>query len=137
VRMGHLARAIDWRTAVAGAALIVAILGPPVLVVNALEGDDRYGEESYLWLAPALAIFAAFAVGGWWAARRQPRTPFLHAAVAAVVALVAVRVVRTVVDVASGDGASFPLAFLLLAQIAVSLAVLGAYVAMRRRARTP
>ena len=127
---------LDWRDAGAAAALILVVIGPPVLIVNALSGDDPYGEESYLWLVPALAIFIAFAMGGWMAARRQPRTPFVHAAAAAVIALVVIRLIRVVIDLASGDGFSFPLAYVLLAQIAVSIAILGAYAATRRPARS-
>jgi len=120
---------VDWGDAGLGAALILAVLGPPVLIVNVLAG----GDDSNLWIVPALAIFAAFALGGWVAARRQPGTPFVHAAAAAVLALVAVRIVRTAVDLVQGDGVSFPLTFVLLAQIAVSVAVLGAYAAVRGR----
>jgi hypothetical protein len=127
---------IDWRDAGTAAGLILLVLGPPVLIVNIVSGDDRYGEESNLWLIPALAIFVAFAMGGWLAARRQPRTPFVHAAVAAAIALVVIRVISMIVDVAQGDGVSFPFAYLLLAQIAVSLSVLGAFFATRTPSRS-
>jgi hypothetical protein len=60
----------------------------------------------------------------------------VHTAVAAVIALVVIRLIRIVIDIANGDGFSFPLAYVLLAQIAISLSILGAYAANRRRART-
>jgi hypothetical protein len=124
-------RRIDWRTAAREALTILAVLGPPVVIVNAVSGD----EDSYLWLLPALAIFVAFAAGGWRAARQRPDTPFLHATAASVLALVFIRVVYTVVDLAQGDGFSFPLGFVLLGQVAISVALVSAYLSWRRPAR--
>ena len=125
---------LDWRAVGAGAALAVAVTFPPAVLVRLLQGDDLKGQESPWWVIPVLALFAGFTVGGHLAARRQPEAPLLHSAVAALVgfgALASFTVVRTLV---SGSGLSAPLVLtlVLLLQIAVSLAVLGGYVAMRR-----
>ena len=131
-----MALKIDWRAAGLGAAVTLAILEPPVQIINALKANDPPGEESFLWIVGALAFFVAFPFGGFYAARRRPRTPFLHSAVAAALALAAALVIRTIVDAITGDEASFSIiTTLLLAQIAISLGVLGGYAATARRAR--
>ena len=129
-------RQLDWRAAGLGAGVTLAILEPPVQIINALKANDPPGEESFLWIVGALAFFVAFPFGGFYAARRRPRTPFLHSAVAAALALVAALVIRALVDMITDDEASFSIVTtLLLAQIAISLGVLGGYVATARRAR--
>ena len=131
-----MALKVDWRTAGIGAAVTLAILEPPVQIINALKANDPPGEESYLWVVAALAFFIAFPFGGFYAARRRPRTPFLHGAVAAALALVGALIIRTVVDMLTGDDLNFSIVTtLLLAQVAVSLGVLGAYAATVRRMR--
>jgi hypothetical protein len=127
-------RDVDWRVAGLGAVVILAILEPPVQIISALKVDDPVGQESYWWVISAMAVLASFAVGGWYAARRQPRAPFLHSTVAAALAFAAHLVVRTIVRAATGDSLSLaPANTVLVAQIAVSLSLLGAYVATRRR----
>jgi hypothetical protein len=85
----------------------------------------------------ALAFFVAFPFGGYYAAKRRPRTPFLHGGAAALTALAAALIIRTVVDMFTGDESSFAIiTTLLLAQVAISLGVLGAYAATVRRARS-
>ena len=129
-------RHLDWRAAGLGAAVTLGILQPPVQIINALKTNDRPGEESFLWIVAALAFFVAFPIGGFYAARRRPRTPFLHGAVAAAIALVATLVIRTIVDMITGDDSSFSIiTTLLLAQIAISLGVLGAYASTVRKPR--
>lgn len=129
-------RHLDWRAALAGAGVALLILEPPVQVINALKAGDPPGEESFLWVIGALAFFVAFPFGGWYAARRRPRTPFLHSAVAAALALVGALVIRTIVDAFTGDDVSFSIVTtLLLAQIAISLGVLGGYAATVQRSR--
>jgi hypothetical protein len=121
---------VDIRTARMGALVILAILEPPVQIVNAVNA----GDESYWWVIGAVAVLASFVVGGGFVARRQPRTPFQHAAAAAALAFVIHMVVRTLVRAVSGDSLSVaPVNTLLVAQIAISLSLLGAYVAGRRR----
>ena len=130
-------KSIDWRAAGTGALVALAILEPPVQVISALKVDDATGSESYWWVVGAVAVLVSFAVGGWVAGRRRPATPFLHGAVAAALAFAAHLVVRTLVKVAMGDSAALAWAnTVLVAQIAISLGVLGAYVSTRRRARS-
>ena len=130
-------RQFDWRAAGAGALLTLAVLEPPVQIISALKIDDGSGAESYWWVVGAVAVLVSFALGGWLAGRRRPTAPFVHGAAAAALAFaVHVLVVRTVVKVASGDGIGLNIAnTLLVAQIAISLGVLGAWVATRRRTR--
>jgi hypothetical protein len=130
-------RAFDWRAAVTGAALTLVVLEPPVQVVSALKSDDGTGAESYWWVVAAIAVLVSFALGGWWAARRRPSTPFLHGAAAAAIAYVVHLAVRTLVKTAMGDDPSLAWAnTILVGQIAVSLGVIGAFVATRRRTRS-
>jgi hypothetical protein len=130
-------RNLDWRAAITGALVALAILEPPVQIISALKVDDTTGSESYWWVVGAVAVLLSFAVGGWVAARRRPATPFLHGAVAAGLAFVAHLVVRTLVKLAIGDPASLAWAnTLLVGQIAISLGVIGAYVSTRRGARS-
>lgn len=130
-------RQLDWRAAGAGALLTLAVLEPPVQFIKALKADDPSGAESNWWVVGAAVFLVAYAVGGWFAARRKRSAPFMHGAAAAAIAFaVDVIVIRTVVRLASGDGLGLNIAnTLLVAQIAISLGVLGAYVATRRRAR--
>jgi hypothetical protein len=82
-------------------------------------------------------VLVSFAVGGWVAARRRPATPFLHGAVAAAIAFAVHLVVRTLVKLAMGDDAALAIAnTVLVAQIAISLGVIGAWVSTRRSARS-
>ena len=130
-------KSIDWRAAGVGALVALAILEPPVQIISALKVDDTTGSESYWWVVGAVAVLVSFAVGGWVAARRRPTTPFLHGAVAAAIAFVAHLIVRTLVKLAMGDDAALAIAnTVLVGQIAISLGVIGAYVATRRRARS-
>jgi hypothetical protein len=127
-------KSIDWRAAGVGAAVALAILEPPVQIISALKVDDTTGSESYWWVVGAVAVLVSFAVGGWVAARRRPATPFLHGAVAAGMAFAAHLVVRTLVKLAMGDDAALAVAnTVLVAQIAISLGVIGAWVSTRRR----
>jgi hypothetical protein len=129
-------RQFDWRAAVAGALLTLVIIEPPVQVIAALKSDDRTGAESYWWVIGAVAVLVGFAAGGWLAARRRPSTPFLHGASAAAIAYAAHLIVRTLIKVAGSDSVGLNVAnTLLVGQIAISLGVIGAYVATRRHAR--
>ena len=130
-------KSIDWRAAGVGAAVALAILEPPVQIISALKVDDTTGSESYWWVVGAVAVLVSFAVGGWVAARRRPGTPFIHGAVAAAIAFVVHLIVRALVKLAMGDDASLAVAnTVLVGQIAISLGVIGAYVATRRQARS-
>lgn len=130
-------KSIDWRAAGTGALVALAILEPPVQIISALKVDDTTGSESYWWVVGAVAVLVSFAVGGWVAARRRPGTPFMHGAIAAAIAFAVHLVVRTLVKLAIGDDASLAIAnTVLVGQIAISLGVIGAYVATRRHTRS-
>ena len=123
---------------VAGSALATLVVAlPVVLTVEAVKGDDLAGEESSLWLLGALAVVAAFVIGGGIAGARRPETAIGHSVAAAALAfivLVVVAIVRRVLD-GSGLPASVAATFVLLAVVCLSMGVLGGYVAMRVRAR--
>jgi hypothetical protein len=130
-------RSLDWRAATTGALLTLVVLEPPVQLVSVLKSDDSTGAESYWWVIAAVAVLLSFALGGWVAGRRRPSTPFLHGAAAAAIAYVVHLVVRTLVKLALGDDASLAVAnTVLVGQIAISLGVLGAFVATRRSTRS-
>lgn len=128
---------LDWWV-VRRAALVAIVVTVPVAVLAGILGnDDTDGEGGSLWPVAVVAMFAGFALAGNLAARRRPDAPLVHAAAAAGVAfglLTAATVLRRVI---TGEGLTAPLIITLglLLQITVSLAMVGAYVGMRHRAR--
>ena len=127
---------LDRRTVLTSAGWILAIVLPVVEVVRALRSADDPGEESALWVLAVLAVFVGYPVGGFLAGRRQPATPLIHAmatGAAAFAVTVVIAVVRLLVT--GGLGAGSVVFMLVYLQIAVSLSVLGALVANRRRPR--
>lgn len=132
-----MALAIDRRVAVDGALWTLGIALPPVWLVSVLKSDDLAGEESNLWLLTPVALLAGFAVGGYLAGRRRPDTPLVHAAAAGAVAFGAIAVLSLLRRVVGDDGvtAAYLVRLLLVAQICISNALLGGWVAARRAAR--
>ena len=128
---------LDWRTVGNAAGVAVAVTLPPTVAVRLLRGDTGDGEESPLWVVAVLALFAGFVIAGHVAGRRQPDAPLLHAAAAGSTAFAVLAAIAVVRRLLAGDGISAPLVITLglLLQITVSLAVLGAYLGLRRRAR--
>jgi hypothetical protein len=121
---------------VAGAALAILVVSlPVVLTIEAVKGDDLAGEESSLWLLGALAVVAAFVIGGGIAGARRPETAIGHAIAAATLAFVVLLVVAIVRRLVDGIGlpADVAATFVLLAVVCLSMGVLGGYVAMRFR----
>ena len=126
------------RQVVGRAALVaVAITVPVTLAVRLVRGDGNDDDGSGLWVVAVVALFAGFALAGNYAAKRRPDAPLLHAAAAAGLAFVALAAATVARRLATGEGVSSPLVITLglLLQICVSLAMLGAYVGIRRRAR--
>ncbi len=121
---------------VGGAALAILLVAlPVVLAIEAVKGDELVGEESSIWALGALAVVAAFVIGGGIAGARRPETAIGHSVAAAALAfvvLVVVAVVRRLVD-GAGLPAAVGAAFVLLAVICVSMGILGGYLAMRVR----
>lgn len=127
---------IDWRAVADGAVVIVGVTMPPVIVVRLFKDGDLPGQESNLWVIAVLAMFLGFVLGGHRAARRRLDAPMLHAAVAAASAAGVMASIVIVRRLVAGSGLTVPLVvtLLLLLQIAVSLAVIGGYAAVRREA---
>jgi hypothetical protein len=121
---------------VGGAALAILVIAlPVVLAVEALKGDDLAGEESSIWALGALAVVAAFVIGGGIAGARRPETAIGHSVAAAAVAfvvLVVVAILRRLVD-GAGVPAAVGASFVLLAVVCLSMGILGGYLAMRVR----
>lgn len=128
---------VDWRVAAEGAAVTLAVAMPPVWVLLALKSRDVPGQESNLWLLAPVFLLGGFAFGGYWSAKRGGTTPLMHAAAAGGAAFALLFVVSVARRIAVGDGVSLlhVLRLLLLAQICVSSALLGGYVAARRAPR--
>ena len=127
---------VDGRSVRVGALWSLAIVLPVVEVVRALRSSDAAGEESAMWVVAVLAVFVGYPVGGYVAARRQPTTPLIHAMAAGALAFLvtaAIAIVRLLIT--DGMDAGTIVFLLLYLQIAVSLSVLGAFVAGRRRPR--
>lgn len=127
-------RRIDWRVAVQGALLALAVALPPAIVVRLLKGGDLAGKESNLWVITVLAIFAGFALGGFTAARRRPRTGLEHAAVAAGLAFGGIAVYSILRHLVTGDALDvrFFVQLVLDGTITVSIGVLGGWAGVRR-----
>ncbi|MEO7837205.1 MAG: hypothetical protein ABIS21_06145 [Acidimicrobiales bacterium] len=130
-------RRVDWRIVGRAALLAIAVTVPVSVMVRIARGDNESGARSSLWVIAVLALFAGFALAGNFAARRRPDAPLVHAAASAGVAfsgLVALTVARRLT---AGEGISGALIITLglLLQISVSVAMLGAYLGMRYRAK--
>lgn len=125
---------IDLRSVAQAALLALAVAVPPVVIVNILKSDDPPGQESNLWLLTPVALLAGFALGGYLAGRWHRRTPMMHAAAAGGLAFAVLFVVGVARRLVGGDGVdlAYVIRLLLLAQICVSTALLGGYVAGRR-----
>lgn len=131
-----LTRELDRRTVLTAAGWILVIVLPVVEVVRALRSGDGPNDESALWVVPVAAVFAGFPIGGFIAARRQPATPLIHGIAAGALAVAVTEAIAVVRLTLNGDLDAGTIVFMLLyLQIAVSLSVLGAYVAGRRRPR--
>lgn len=126
---------LDPRVALLGGLLGAALVLPPIQVTRALRGSTQSSGTGALWVIPVVAIFVAFPITGFWAARRQPATPLLHASAAGAVAGVFVLAVSLISRVSHHRhlrAATFVQALLIL-QIAISLSIVGAWWAGRRK----
>ena len=127
---------LDWRAVADGAVITVVVTLGPTIAVRLFKDSDLDGQESNLWLIPLLALLVGSAMGGYRAARRRLDAPLMHAAAAAASAATVMAAVRVVRAAVTGDGLGITLVvtFVLLVQIAVSLAIIGGYLAVRREA---
>jgi hypothetical protein len=128
----------DIRAALEGALLTLVVALPPLWIVLILKSNDAPGEESNLWLVTPFALLGGFATGGYRAATRERLMPLLHAAAAGGMAFAVLFVVSIGRRLVAGDEVSLAhlVRLLLLAQICVSAALLGGYVAARRAVRS-
>jgi NAD/NADP transhydrogenase alpha subunit len=126
----------DRRSILAGAAVAVAVVVPPVLIVRALKGPDLPHHESNLWVVAAAAFLLAFPIGGYVAAHHDPRRAYTLGSAAAALGYVAVIALALIRRAVAGDvSAGFFATAGLLATIAIPLGVIGGHVASRRAAR--
>lgn len=115
----------DWRAVLAGAAVIVAAVVAAVLGVRAV----GTGENSNLNLLVILCLLIAFPVGGVVAYRISGRRPLAHSSAAAALAWLGIG--ATVVS--RGFTLARVITLVLLMQVTIGLALLGAWVSYRRR----
>lgn len=127
----------DIKAAFEGALLTLVVALPPLWIVLILKSGDAPGEESNLWLVTPFALLGGFALGGYRAATRERLMPLLHAAAAGGMAFAVLFVVSLGRRLVAGEEVSVAhlVRLLLLAQICVSAALLGGYVAARRAVR--
>ncbi len=126
---------MDRNTIVRGVVVTLAILVPPVAVIRTLLGSQS---SSPLWNLIVVAFLVSFLAGGAVAATKAPDAPMKHAAAAGAAAFgiaLAGGLVRNAVTGWS-LGLAGLITALLLWQIATSLAMLGGFVATRRK-RSP
>lgn len=116
---------MSWRGVVAGAAVIVVAVVGAVLAVRAAGTD----ESSNLNLLVILCLLVVFPVGGVVAYRLSGRRPLAHSAAAAALAWLAIA--ATVVS--RGFTLARVITLVLLIQVTIGLALLGAWVSYRRR----
>ena len=116
---------MSWRAVFAGAAVIVAVVVGAVLGVRAASTD----ENSNLNLLVILCLLVVFPTGGIVAYRLAGRRPLAHSAAAAAVAWLAIG--ATVVS--RGFTLARVITLVLLMQVTIGLALLGAWVSHRRR----
>ena len=116
---------LEWRAIVGGAAVIVVAVIGAVLAVRAASTD----QNSNLNLLVILCLLVVFPVGGIVAYRVSGRRPLAHSAAAAGLAWVAIA--ATVVS--RGFTLARVITLVLLMQVTVGLALLGAWISYRRR----
>ena len=124
---------VRWDVVARAAAVILAILVPPVIVIRALLGTES---DSPLWYLVVVAFFVSFFVGGRVAGRAEPATAVKHAALAGAVAFgvaLLVAVVRNLV-VGRPMGLAALVTVLVFSQVAVSISAFGGLMARRRAA---
>jgi hypothetical protein len=121
-----------------GAAVYVLIAGVGGLVISLTHGNDTAGQESSLWvLAAVVVLLVAPVVGGFVAGAARPSAPLSHAAAAVGLPAGVFLVIRVIVGLARGDlTAGQVVSFLLYLVVFTGLAVVGGYLAFRRRAHT-
>ncbi|HET6810996.1 MAG TPA: hypothetical protein VFH50_08315 [Acidimicrobiales bacterium] len=115
------------------AVLVILVLAVPTLViVRAVKGGDLTGRESNLWLVAVGVVLAAFAIGGFVAARGARDLPLSHSAAAAGYAFVVMAVGSVVAALAGGNSirGGVVVAVILLGALCVCAAVLGGYAAV-------
>ena len=123
---------LDRRLVLRGAAIVLAILVPPVVVIRSLLGPDS---DSPLWNLIVVLFLVSFVVGGAATAGRAEHGPIKHAAAAGAAAFGAALLIGLVRNLLTGWSlglAGFVTA-LLLWQIAVSLSMVGGLFGRRRR----
>lgn len=126
---GAVPTGIDWRVAISGA-LVGAAISLPAGIVARLAG-----ERSALSYLAALVIFVGLASGGYAAAQRRLDLALAHGALAGLLAYVGVQAIGVVTSLARGETLR-PLGYPLLALLATSCGVIGAFVASARARRS-
>ena len=116
---------MSWRAVATGAVVIVVAVLAAVLSVRAASTE----ESSNLNLVVILVLLVAFPIGGVVAYRLAGRRPLAHAATAAALSWVAIG--ATVVS--RGFTLARVVTLVLLIQVTVAIALLGAWVSYRRR----
>lgn len=115
------------------AGLVLVLTLPPVWAVRALKDSDLAWAESSLWTVGAVfAIFVAPLLSGFYAGRREARTPYSHATLGVVLATLVILAIATIRLLVNDKPVPW-LTFGLYAQVTVSLAIVGAYIGGRRK----
>jgi len=135
----RLIRQLDPRAVVRGATGYLAVAVPSGIAIAALKGNDSVGRESNLWvLAAVLVLLVAPLAGGGLAGRAQPDAPLVHGAAAVGLPAAALLLIRAVVGLVQGNlTLAQTVSFVLFVQVFTGLAMLGAYLASRRKGELP
>ncbi|HSH61012.1 MAG TPA: hypothetical protein VK988_15510 [Acidimicrobiales bacterium] len=132
--MSDAGSGLDMGAVVKGAAITIAVTAGPITAARLGMGSQFEEALEKAWVVVVLALFWAFAVGGYAAARMRTTAPYRHAAASAGIAFTAFFVFTVVRRLVTGDGLTVPLVVTMavLGQVSVSFALLGGYVAWRQ-----
>lgn len=119
---------VDRSAIAAGAGVGVAVAGVVVILAKAISSLTDVNANLPLYFV----LLAGLGAGGGVAARRQPRSPLTHGALAAVAALVVVVIVLVMVRLALGREQANPISLVFHLLMASSAGIFGGYLGARR-----
>lgn len=119
---------VDRSAIAAGAGVASAVAAAAVVGAQVVKSAGGANADAVLYVV----LLAGLVAGGRVAARRQPRSPLTHGALAALCAYVALVSVITVVRLAVGHGVADPVSIVFNGLMAASAGIFGGYLVARR-----
>lgn len=119
---------VDRAAVTAGAAVAVVVGGLAVALAQAISSFGAVSADLPLYLL----LLGGLATGGWVAARRQPRSPLTHGALAAMAGLVVLALLVAGIRLVLGRRQAAPVSLVFQLLMASSAGMFGGYLAARR-----